>query len=260
MPVQRLSSNRVAWNVDGSSSDQLEDSSWIQYWEEETRQSRGRCSYLGCNNPAQVGGHIWMARHGRPTIAPICRSCNNPENPNRMQGGNSQLRSGTIVVDTDYTHDMQISNRRFAEEVRICNECDEDISDRPQNHDMCLNCWNGRGRGARRRCQLCRVNISGRPANHNLCLDCFRQSGGRGTGSQSRRGRRCQDCGGDIADRPANHSLCLNCFHRSRGRTSPIGRRRGRRCQECGQDISDRPANHNLCYGCYNDSSSAGSY
>ena len=103
-----------AWNVDGSSSDEpLNGYSWISFWEEQTGQQRGRCSYSGCHNDARDGGHIWLKGHGL-YIAPICLSCNSSSNPKRMQGGYSSLKTGITVVKITTTEDMELSDRRFS--------------------------------------------------------------------------------------------------------------------------------------------------
>ena len=71
----------------------------------------------------------------------------------------------------------------------------------------------GRGGGAaarkraRRECQACGEDISDRPESHKLCLDCYST---RGSGDSSRRA--CHECGEDIGDRPESHKFCGGCF------------------------------------------------
>ena len=169
--VERLSRGVEAWNIDGSSTDQLDGQSWIAFWEEQTKLKRGKCSYVSCSRRSEHGGHVWMKGHG-PCIVPICSGCNSPCTAYRMQqadGNNSRLRAGTTVVHISMTQDMMTAQRRIV--VRCCESCKCDISDRPTNHTVCLDCW----RGIRSRCcESCKCDISDRPTNHTVCLDCWR--------------------------------------------------------------------------------------
>lgn len=67
-----------AQNVIGSSEDRRK-GSWIKYWEKYTGRKARTCSYLGCSNQADVGGHLFLARYSRQYtyITAICYSCNN---------------------------------------------------------------------------------------------------------------------------------------------------------------------------------------
>lgn len=222
--VFRLPEDMHAWNVDGSSTDQLLGCSWIEYWENETGLRRGKCSYKDCTKVADQGGHIWLKRRG-VVIAPICRGCNYSLNLKRQQdiGGNhSFLRKGTTVVKSEITPDMKYAERRFVEteivHERTCIDCATDISDRPDNHDMCLQCY--RRNRSKRRCIDCNTDISNQPENHEQCLDCFSAASTKRSFSStfSRRSmdetvRACQNCSCDISDRPENHVWCLTCFH-----------------------------------------------
>ena len=112
-----LDKDKRAWNVDGSTSDRPPSpfSSWIKYWEGVTQRKRGFCSYKYCHNEADVGGHIWIARH-RVFLAPICGNCNDWENESRRQGGGSCLKAGTAVVKVRVTNDMMTAERRYADD------------------------------------------------------------------------------------------------------------------------------------------------
>jgi len=168
--VERISRTVDAWNVDGSGTDKLYGQSWIAFWEEQTGLQRSKCSYNGCSRRGEHGGHLWLKGHG-VCIAPICSKCNNPHNMNRWQqsgGGQSSLVAGTTVVYMSMTHDMKTAQRMIA--VRCCESCEHDISDRPANNTLCIDCW----RDGSRRCELCEHDISDRPANHTLCIDCWR--------------------------------------------------------------------------------------
>ena len=170
--VKRLLRGVDAWNVDGSSTDKLHRQSWIVFWEEQTGLRRNKCSYKGCSRRGEHGGHLWLKGHG-VCIAPICSRCNNPHNIDRWQqsgGGNSTLNTGVTVVHVGMTRDMKTAPRMIA--VRCCESCELDISDRPANHTLCLDCWRGGGR----HCESCELDISDRPANHTLCLDCWRSA------------------------------------------------------------------------------------
>lgn len=189
--VFRLRKNMHAWNVDASSSDSYTDVSWIRRWEMATGLERGQCSFHDCTRRAEVGGHVWIKENG-VYIAPICSSCNYHANAERMQsaeGDHSFLRKGVVVLKTTFTEDMRHANRRIA----VYEQAD---LPRRSRHG--------------RRCEECRDDITDRPENHILCFTCYRtQSVGRGRGA---RRRRCADCAGDISDRPEHHAHCWVCF------------------------------------------------
>ena len=86
------------------------------------------------------------------------------------------------------------------ESSRRCEGCDADISDRPSNHTVCLDCYRAGNRGQKRsqgrNCEWCSADISDRPDSFTVCLDCFRagnQSGGSGSAQKQVRGRHCQN-------------------------------------------------------------------
>ena len=79
----------------------------------------------------------------------------------------SRLMEQPTVVHVGMTRDMKTAQRMIA--VRCCESCELDISDRPANNTLCLDCWRDR----HRQCQFCELDISDRPANHTLCLDCW---------------------------------------------------------------------------------------
>lgn len=217
--LYRLQNDMSAWNIDGSASHTLVRSSWIRFWEETTGRQRGQCSYAGCCRAAEHGGHVWIAKK-RVIIAPLCSKCNYCENASRMQGAQSRLRQGTIVVKVECTEEMRNAVRRIAveDDRKRCKACGSDISDRPDSHTLCLDCYRGgRGRDSltpgqiRRRCEDCRRDISDRPEGHVLCLDCYR--GRRGRGDRKNTGRLCDTCGvKDISEQPESHTRCLRCF------------------------------------------------
>ena len=93
-----------AWNMDGSSDAQAESGSWLRDAEEATGRRRGRCSFDGCPNQAEVGGHVWIRGEGC-FIAPICRPCNRHDNPERMQGAGACLRANIVVTKTAMSDD-----------------------------------------------------------------------------------------------------------------------------------------------------------
>lgn len=141
--VLKLDTDTCAWNIDGSSSSQLEFSSWINHWEKTTGLKKGLCSYSDCKRQAQCGGHIWISQKGS-YIAPICAKCNFCENTDRMQGSGAKLRSGTSIISTPYTCDMRYAKRRIVYSYeRKCSDCSEDITDHPDNHKLCLQCYHG---------------------------------------------------------------------------------------------------------------------
>lgn len=205
--VFRLPEDIHAWNVDGSSTDQLLSCSWIEYWEKETGLQRGKCSYKDCKKAADHGGHIWLKRKG-VFIAPICRGCNYSLNAKRQQnidGNHSFLRKGTTVVKSEITPDMKSAERRFAiatesvqqQEERTCTECETIISNLPKHYYMCLSCYS-RSRNSKKRgqedssavfqsviededdeeeeriCTECETIISHLPKHYYMCLKCYR--------------------------------------------------------------------------------------
>lgn len=206
--VVRLAEPIHAWNVDGSSSAIPSSSSWIAEAEARTGRQRGRCSYEGCGNLADVGGHVWVEGHG-VFIAPICRWCNRYDNEQRMQDAHARLRGGIEITRAEYTEDMRNSERRF-------------IRSPPRTP-----------RASRRACRACGVDVSDKPERYDLCYDCHRRrrdgGGGRGGGvgrggrgrtsasaSRARRRRPCERCGEDISERPSTHFLCSSCYRMNR--------------------------------------------
>ena len=157
-------------------------------------------------------------RRGSCFIAPICRGCNYHENPDRMQGSGSQIKHHTVVVDIGMTEEMRNAARRIAVEERTCERCDEDISDHPDSHTVCLRCYRNR-----RGCERCGEDISDRPHNYTRCYTCFRGWN--------------EDC-------RKRKSPCKES-------PNPARRARVRRCDCCREDISNRPPSHTLCYCCY---------
>jgi len=222
-----------AWNMDGSSDAQAESGSWLRDAEEATGRLRGRCSFDGCPNQAEVGGHVWIRGEGC-FIAPICRPCNRFDNPERMQGAGARLRANIEVTRTAMTEGMRNAERRIAVgggggrsgngwgAKRECQACAEDIADRPESHQLCRGCYSSRGGNSfhppLRACQECGTDIGDQPASHTRCFGCFgfpsRGSGAHGGSSCGRSAprRECRGCGTDISDRPASHSMCLECF------------------------------------------------
>jgi hypothetical protein len=234
--VYRLDESKEAWNVDGSSDAIADLGSWIKEAEAATGRKRGRCSYEDCNSPAEVGGHVWIKKLGC-FIAPICKKCNYHENVNRMQGSGARLRANIEVTKTTQTEGMRTSVRRFAEIVtaRECEECGIDITDRPDDHTVCLACFRGESQRKKGKNEEIR-----------------RVQGIYGEGRKVKRdayGHRCQSCGDDISDQPDDHQQCLSCF-RARKVIAP-NRIRRHRCNSCGDDISDQPDDHQLCLSCF---------
>jgi hypothetical protein len=156
-----------AWNMDGSSDAQAESGSWLRDAEEATGRRRGRCSFDGCPNQAEVGGHVWIKGEGC-FIAPICRPCNRYDNPERMQGAGARLRANIDVTTTAMTEGMRNAERRIAVGGGGGGGGGSGGSRRAPRH--------------RRECQECGTDINDRPANHSVCLGCFRGGGGGGSG------------------------------------------------------------------------------
>ena len=165
-----------AWNVDGSSDAKAEGGSWIRFAETSTGRRRGYCSFEGCDNMAEVGGHVWIARAG-PCIAPICARCNLSGNQSRMQGGGSRLRKGVEVTKTGMSEGMRTAERRAPTERvkrrRRCETCGADLSERPTSHTLCYPCWRGDGGRGARSCASCGYLFAPSKAYHRYCDDCI---------------------------------------------------------------------------------------
>ena len=154
--VLRLKESASAWNVDGSSDALSQSGSWIREAENATGRRRGRCSFQGCGNPAEVGGHVYMARVGC-VIAPICKHCNLPSHQGRMQGAGARLRANIEVTRTFMTSGMRTAARRvpglapaIRKRQRRCVSCNDDISSRPAGHALCYRCWTSGRRASRK--------------------------------------------------------------------------------------------------------------
>ena len=153
--VLRLEEAISAWNVDGSSDALSQSGSWIRDAENATGRRRGRCSYEGCCNRAEVGGHVYMARVGC-VIAPICKPCNRASHQGRMQGAGARLRANIEVTRTFMTTGMHTAARRvpasapgIRKRPRRCVSCNGDISSRPAGHALCYKCWTRERRASR---------------------------------------------------------------------------------------------------------------
>lgn len=56
--------------------------SWLKYWEDVTGRTAHSCSYFGCSNKADIGGHLFLFLYSQnyTYIAPICFSCKYEKN------------------------------------------------------------------------------------------------------------------------------------------------------------------------------------
>lgn len=54
-------------------------SSWLEYWEKQTKSSKLICGVSGCSNRDLVGAHVQKFERTDKSyyIAPICKVCNN---------------------------------------------------------------------------------------------------------------------------------------------------------------------------------------
>eukprot|EP00949_MAST-11_sp_MAST-11-sp1_P003348 g3348.t1 len=107
-----------AWNIDGSSDAQAHSGSWLRDAEKATGRQRGRCSFEGCANRAEVGGHVWIKGIGC-FLAPICRQCNFAGNEDRYQGAGARLRKNIEVMRTRMTDGMKNAPRRIAKPIEV---------------------------------------------------------------------------------------------------------------------------------------------
>ncbi len=67
-------------NMQNTSNDEpMWDDSWKEYWERITKRTFGKCARTGCNEQAEVGGHVEKVnKPGTAYIVPLCKGCNNP--------------------------------------------------------------------------------------------------------------------------------------------------------------------------------------
>jgi hypothetical protein len=140
--VFRLRRKAHGWTKRPSVSDSRV--SWIKQWENATYLKRGRCSFDDCTLPAEVGGHVWIKKMGM-FIVPLCKTCNDRANPDRMEqanGNHSFISSGTVVLKTPMMHGMGNANRCVADcsETRLCRDCSCNISTPTPSHTRCLRC------------------------------------------------------------------------------------------------------------------------
>ncbi|GFH56434.1 hypothetical protein CTEN210_12910 [Chaetoceros tenuissimus] len=145
--------------------------------------------------------------------------------------------------------------------MRLCVDCNRDISDRPMNHFKCLESFRGS------RLPESEEESSDESDNEEDDSDDEESEcedfGFQGHfGSYSHYGnaaslRVCQDCNRDISERPMNHTKCLECFRGNRFLSAVVRDDYNpfsyyhRRCRNCSCDISDRPSNHTHCLQCW---------
>ena len=255
--VFRLQQDLHAWNVDGSSTDKLLNTSWIKYWESKSGLGRRRCAFSDCDRDAEHGGHVWIKGHASQTrgiwIAPICKQCNYCDNPKRQRdahGQHSFIRKGTVVVRTKYTPDMANAERR----VSYPDDGEEYDSDDYDEDD-----WEEQF------CEACGFDLPfGTPKHHTKCPDCFRSGGPPGFCSYSINGQqvtetqyRTQEAARRVSwgSHDARYESQLGgtqSFSRPHSLLGTSAKRlQGRHCEGCGEDISDKPPSHSVCRGCY---------
>jgi len=274
--VYRLQQDLHAWNVDGSSTDQLPQTSWIKYWERMSGLGRRRCAFSDCDRGAEHGGHVWIKGHASQKrgvwIAPICKQCNYCENPNRQRdahGQHSFLRKGTVVVRTEYTPDMASAERRVSFyddgggydsddyddddwEEQICEDCGFDLPfGTPKHHTKCPDCFRRGGPPP----GLCSFFVNGRQVTEAeyRTLQASRKAGW--TSHEDAAAMNAMVATADPIPFRAGEWQNDETLPESTARRSSVGnvvqRARGRRCVGCGDDISDRPWNHSVCLDCY---------
>ena len=113
LTVVRLTEDRNAWNVDGSSDAVSVSGSHGRDHEDATGVRPGVCAYKGCSNRAEVGGHLWLPGRGFGVfVAPICRPCNDPDNKARWMGGGSRVPAGLLLTKVQKTSGMRQAMRR----------------------------------------------------------------------------------------------------------------------------------------------------
>lgn len=196
---------------------------------------------------------------------------------------NSRCVEDFNVVKTDPSR-----NHFVRMNIRMCNNCRKDISNRPRTHRQCLQCfrrkkipkreninkeevslsfniwwkmyevseniWIQFKRIKRRDCASCGKSISSRPRNHKLCSQCFvrRPDDFRKPFELEVRKlsqRMCSSCSADISGRPKNHKVCPSCYSKKVWKSKSSLHRRT--CKHCNCNISNRPQNHKFCLRCW---------
>ena len=141
------------------------DKTWIHFWKSNTgngEKPNPTCSFSGCSRQSNHGGHIYLQRQGGKWlqgenkgkhkycyIAPICRYCNDPGNDDRRIDSRprSTLKPDTLVVRilmSQETLGFDAFGRiedDFDDER--CERCGKKISNQPDHHYLCYQCWPG---------------------------------------------------------------------------------------------------------------------
>ena len=58
---------------------------WFKHWRNETGSRRKRCAAYGCGNDAEVGAHVQSVRGKLQWIVPLCKPCNNLQEPFELE-------------------------------------------------------------------------------------------------------------------------------------------------------------------------------
>jgi len=115
-----------------------------------------------------------------------------------LHRGNERKRPHSLTSVQPMTHKQQRLCRQ-------CKECNQDISDRPANHRLCLGCFRSAKYPKKRKSP--EVKKTNAPKK-NKSPEARKTK----TSNSDHFERQCEECNQDISDRPANHCLCLGCF------------------------------------------------
>lgn len=68
-------------NLNGTTVKKCKCASWINHWENFSKQVTLKCVVIGCNNNYSVGGHVQKKSEADCSwyIIPICSECNNQQ-------------------------------------------------------------------------------------------------------------------------------------------------------------------------------------
>jgi len=80
--------------------------SWLKHWENNAEREAGLCSKVGCDKPAEVGGHVEITHEDNDLAAlrnskydefiiPICKGCNS------KHGEEYEIKPGTVPIPTE---------------------------------------------------------------------------------------------------------------------------------------------------------------
>jgi hypothetical protein len=84
-------------NLNGTTQRTCKCGSWLKHWENFGGCFATICSVDGCNNDAEVGGHVQkVGSDNKWYIIPLCKSCNNKRGEELEIDDNTELVSANV--------------------------------------------------------------------------------------------------------------------------------------------------------------------